>query len=281
MADEKKEEGKESERKDAEKRFDEKMDTLLKGVSDRLDAICSRMDAMEEEDKKREDKARKDAEEHEKPEFLKDDRKDANEEPPELEEGKAKRIAADKARKDAEEKEKEKERDDSRADSLASLERTVREQGDLIRALTASAPRAVSDEEYSRLVQFQARADEALVPLGKRAPRPLNGETPMAYRRRCAEMLRSSSPKWKDLPIHGISDELFERVAEDQIYADAAVAARTPDSGSGEFIRAVPRRSEGGHSVVEFVGNTHFVRQFSRAPVRTRVTDLRINQRNT
>lgn len=258
----------------AQVRIDEVLDKLLKGVDSlRSDmASCnSRMDAWEEEEKKRDDK-RKDASEEKK-----------EEKGEEKEETKARELAADK-RKDASEEEKKKEekeekrddkrkdsekeeRMDSRADSIpAALQKQLDAQADMIRNLTASigAASKVSDADYSAVIKAQARADDAFVAHGNRAPRPLPGETVMAYRRRVADDLKKYSERWnKDLK--STPDELFEQIEKD-IYADAFERARRPNDIPVGKIREVVKNTPSGHVVTEFYANndTHFVRSLMR-----------------
>ena len=268
-------------RKDAEEKArkdSEKLDVLLKGVNSvakRMDSMCERMDAFEKDDK-----ARKDAAEEER---KKSDAAKKDEEPL-AEKEKAEKLAADKAKKDSEmmeadkakkdaaEKEEKEKADAARGDAVTSLERKLADQSRVIDELRTKLPRPVTDEEWAQLVGFQARADEALISFGRRAPRPLSGEEPEAYRRRVAEMLRPYSPRWKDVPINAMADATF-RVCEEQIYADAVVAARTPSDLASGTIRAVPKTTAGGHAVTEFVGATHFVKQFARAPRRAMIRD--------
>ena len=276
MADEKKVEENKDVKAVEQARTDEKLDLLLKGVADavsRVDAACARMDALE-----RANKARQDAEEGkegEGKEFTEKDKpprlvadkacKDEDEKPADKDEG----AKDEKAKADGgEEKEpevKEEARKDARADAIVNdLRSLIERQSQQIAELSTRVPRPVSDDEWSTLVGLQSRADDALVPLGKRAPRPFNGETPVAYRRRVAEMLRPYSSRWKAIPVNSITDAAFESVVEGQIYADAAVSARTPTDLDGGRIRAVQKHSTSGHQVTEFVGSAHFVKQLAR-----------------
>jgi hypothetical protein len=270
MADKTKEEmeREDAARKDAEEKArkdGEALDVMLKGidsVAKRMDAICERMDAWEKDDK-----ARKDAAEAE--EKKEEEKKDVDE--PDKDKEKAEELAADKAKKDAAEEE-EKKADAARADAVTTMQRKLADQDRVIEELRTKLPRPVTDDEWAQLVGYQARADEALVSFGRRAPRPLAGEEPENYRRRVADLLRPYSPRWKEVPIAAMADATF-KVCEEQIYADAVVAARTPTDLAGGGIRAVPKTSSGGHNVTEFVGGTHFVKQFARPPRRVMIRD--------
>lgn len=283
MAEEKDKDEKKDTRSDAEKRADEKMDLILKRMGDaaeKVDACMKRMDAWDEE--KKADAARRDA--FEKAEKEKADAKRKDEEAMadakrkdaeggETEE--AKRLAADKARKDAEEKEKDKERDDSRADALPALQKAFDEQKALVAALIANQPKQRSDADITEMTGIQSRGDEALAMHGKRAPRYMDGETPMAYRRRIAELLKPSS-KWKDIPLDGIRDDAFVSQVEGQIYADAANRAALPGDLEEGQMREIKKVLPSGHTQTEFVGNgTHFVKRFTPPRLRGGVRDPR------
>ncbi len=266
-------------RADADKRMEEKLDAMLKGVGDaamKVDACMKRMDAWEE----REDKKRKDAAEEEekrKADAAKADaaKKDEGKEETEEEREKAKRLAADKAKKDAAEEEERKKADAARADAATGLSARLEAQQALIDKLLANAPRDISDAEFGKLADIQSRADEALIQHGKRAGRPMLGETVIAYRRRMSNELKKYSPKWKDLPLEGIRDDAFEAQIESQIYADAAIAAKTPtDIADGE-LRCVPKTGPGGHRINEYFGQPSAWMDPIAGPVRQYVRNFK------
>lgn len=248
----------EKEREDAARKdASDKLDVLLKGVSDaatKMDACMQRMDAFEAKEKERDDAARKDAAEKEEKE------------------------KADKAKKDADEKEKaEKEKADStRADSVAGLSKRLEESEKTIAALLGRVPKDLTDAELATMTGIQSRADEVFVQFGKRAPRAQLGETPIAYRRRLAEHLRPFSDKWKSIELSAVRDDAFEGQVENQIYADAALRAMQPNDLDPGSIREIKRTTPSGHIETSFVGNNyHFVKRFSRPPQRGRVLDPR------
>jgi chromosome segregation ATPase len=221
----------------------EKLDKLLSGidsVSKRLDSIeakadaaHSRMDAMEEE---------------------------------ETEEKKA----ADKAKRDAEEEAEkkaaaEKAEADKKADSV-NIEERVRAE------LDKRLPARLSDEDHRKLADAQAKADSVFQAFGDAAPRPLDGESLLAYRRRVATTLKSHSPAWKPVDLAAIADSVAFEVAEGQIYKDAREAARNPvDLGDNELREIVRVDSATGTRKIDFVGKHSFVRGF-KAPTTARVT---------
>ena len=224
----------------------EKLDKMLS----KIDALCSRMDAMEEEDKKRKgseeeeerkaDKAKKDEDE---------EKEDVGEE--------EKKVAIDKSRKDAKRKdeseEEEKKEEESRKDAeLADLKAQVSALARLVR------PTRLSDEERTAMIDAQARADSVYRLHGKEAPRPMDGETLVAYRRRLADGVRAHSKNWSDVDIGGLADAALS-VAERQIYADADEAGRRPPVGSFDGLRAIKRQDEAGRTIIEYVGDPRSV----------------------
>jgi len=240
-------------RKDAD--AGEKLDKTLA----LLDSISKRMDAFEEE--KKADKARKDAEEAEEKKADKS-KKDGEDEitAGEKEEAEAK-VAADKAKKDAEEEKKC--ADAARADS---------ETAKRIAALEARLPAQLSDEDLSKFADAQARADSVMSAFGKQAPRPLQGETLLAYRRRLANGLKDNSAAWKGVNLSAIADDAAFSNIETAIYADSIAAAYNPVDLGGDSLREIrkvdPRTNR---ATTEFVGQPNaWMSAFS--PVRRRVT---------
>jgi chemotaxis protein histidine kinase CheA len=268
-------------RADADKRMDEKLDLALKGIADATSCmkdVMKRQDAIEEREKTRDDAAKKDADEMEKAEKEKADKAKRDAEDPEKK-AEAERLTADKAKKDAEDEEAKKKADAGRADSgeVGTLRAKLAEHEKTIKELAARpVPAHVSDAEFETMSGIQSRADAVMIMLGKRASRPMLGETPMAYRRRLAAGLKGLSPTWKDIPLESLRDDAFTGAVEDTIYADAAVAARSPMDLDAGTIRAVTQTLPSGHVETRFMGrDTHFVRQFSRPVQRARILDPR------
>lgn len=248
-----------------------------------MDGMSKRMDSMEErfakKDEERDDstviyrgqkapnpnrkdeeneKAKKDAEEKERMDAEEKDRKDAEE----------KEKAEAEAKKDEDEK---KARDDAaRKDSESSdrLKRLETALGDVVAVL----PKVRTDEDYHAMCDVQARADEAYSALGQRsAPRFLDGEDSLGYRRRLVRDLKKHSPDWKDVNIHAITDDSAFSVMERRVYADAMDVARSPVTAEPGTLRAVTRRS-GGHEITEYVGEPSTWMNAFAGPARQFVT---------
>ena len=255
MAEEHKEEMVVDKKADAE--AGEKLDKVLAhldSVAKMCDSLGKRMDAYEEE------KAKADAASEEEQEEEKADEDDEDEnvaakkkadDDLEEEEGKPVPVAADKAkrRKDAEEEEMA---DKTKADS-ADLRRKIA-------ALEARLPKQISDEDYAKMADAQARADAVYNSFGKRAPRPLDGETLNRYRRRLATNLKEHSPTWKGVDLGKINDEAAFTPIESQIYSDAQVAARNPVDLDEDVLREITTRDRMTDRVMNtFVGKKTFI----------------------
>lgn len=95
--------------------------------------------------------------------------------------------------------------------------------------MTRFADVSLCDEMTGDYRQAQARADAAVRSLGDEAgaPRWLDGERLCDYRRRLLEPLKQHSPAWRSVENIPASEDLL-RLAEGQIYADAAQEARHP-----------------------------------------------------
>ncbi len=188
----------------------------MKAIMDSLGALAKRMDSMEEAAKPA--KVAADADESEE---------------------------AKKAKADAD-KESEKE-----AEAKADAAFIARVDA----AVAARLPKQASDEEHAAMADAQARCDSVASAFGSAAPRPLQGESPLAYRRRLVGAYKEHSPAWKGVDITAITDPAMLGIAETQIYADAMTAAMNPAAPEGETLREVQTKSRAGHSVSTFVGN--------------------------
>lgn len=254
-------EDKKNEDKEVEKKADagegtqlDKVLSHLDTMSKRLDSVCGRMDSYDEESKKRADAARKDDDEA-MLDKRKDSRKDADEKGGEGDDDKAKRLAAD-ARKDAEEKEEETKKVADSVSKLAADNDALKKQ---LAELASRLPRQIDDAEHTSMIAAQAHADSVYSGFGKSAPRPLDGETPASYRRRLAEGVKRHSKSWKEIDLSHLQDAAFD-IAEKQIFADAAVAAKQPDDlADGELREIAQVNPITGARSTEFRGRGTFI----------------------
>lgn len=162
-----------------------------------------------------------------------DSRKDADD----------KAAAEEKARKDADDKVK------ADADMKAKADADEKEKEE-------AAKRADADAEA--MADCQAKADSVYQLHGKAAPRKMEGESLLGYRRRLARGLQPHSAAWKGADLSAIADSVALGIAETAIYADAASASRNPivDEGAPRMPRAITSRSPSGHNVTTFAGPT-------------------------
>jgi len=137
------------------------------------------------------------------------------------------------------------------ADSVAKrVESAVAKR---LAALEAKIPAQLTDAEVSAMGEIQARADTIYAAFGDSAPRPLQGETGLAYRKRLAKGLQTHSMAWKDVDLSALPENVVS-VAEGAIYADAMTAARNPANVEVDQLRAVKTRDATGRVVTSFVG---------------------------
>lgn len=261
------------------------LDAVLKGmdaVTKALDSTNKRLDSIEDMNAKREDKARKDAEEDEAEKkadarrradaFEFGARKDGEEDDDfkkrldaeekdcldaEMEAGEPEPVAMDKAKKrrrDAEEEDEKmakdrKDRKDSRIDSD-----TVNGLLARIDELEGKIPVHMADEDFAAMAAIQARADGIYNLLGRSASRAMQGESPLAYRRRLLDGVKEHTDyKAVDLGVIAVDSSAFD-VIEGQIFQQAALVARSPASVPPGELREVVRQSN-GHTITEFVGD--------------------------
>lgn len=186
----------------------------------------------------------------------------ANKPAPELQ------TAADKAKADAEEESKKKEEEEkSKADAQAKADADIRAKID---AIQAALPKALSDADYAQMADCQAKADSVYSAFGDRAPAPLNGEAPLAYRKRLAAKLKEHSTTLKAADLNAIADSATFDFVEKQIYSDAMTAAMNPVASAGMGLREVITRSRAGHEISTFIGKvSDFTNQF-KTPVMKR-----------
>ncbi|HCE8854857.1 TPA: NUDIX hydrolase [Klebsiella michiganensis] len=223
--------------KEAEKMDEEKIVALINKA---IDARLAKADS-EAADLK----AKADAEEAAKKEK-------ADAEAKEAEEAKAKADAEEKAAKekaDAEAKEKA----DAEAAEKMAKEKADSQLRQEIAELRSRIPTELSDEERNEVAEAQVKADSVFSSFGKRAPIPLSGEKPMAYRRRLMIQLQEHSPDFKAVDLSAIADSQLLSAAEKHIYADAQKAASL-SVGPG-MLREIKRKDATGREISTFEGD--------------------------
>lgn len=220
----------------------------LDAVFARLDSmfapLVSRLDALEaKKDADKDPEAKKDADCD--PDAKKDFDKDAPESKKDADDDKEDDKDDDKKdeRKDAD--------DDDRADAarMDAVERRVS-------AFEKMIPRQMTDAERDEVAAAFARADSVYQMAGKKAPYAMDGETPIAYRRRLVRGLQSQSPAYKDVRLDTASaDPALFSIIENGIYADAEKNARAPDDVPLMTLRPIVRTDAAGRRITEFTGD--------------------------
>jgi hypothetical protein len=153
--------------------------------------------------------------------------------------------------------------DAAKADSVSSLRRQMADQAATIRRLE-SLMKPKSDDEHAAFADAQARADAVFNGFGQRAPRPLEGEALIDYRKRLATKLKSYSPVWKSVKFSQLPEEAFG-IAETQVYSDAISAASNPtDLEAGELRQVTKLDPTTGVRTINFYGKESFVKQMGR-----------------
>ncbi|HBZ1409465.1 TPA: NUDIX hydrolase [Klebsiella pneumoniae] len=223
--------------KEAEKMDEEKIVALINKA---IDARLAKADS-EAADLK----AKADAEEAAKKEK-------ADAEAKEAEEAKAKADAEEKAAKEKADAEAKAKADAEEAEKMAK-EKADSQLLQEIAELRSRIPTELSDEERNEVAEAQVKADSVFSSFGKRAPIPLSGEKPMAYRRRLMIQLQEHSPDYKAVDLSAIADSQLLSTAEKHIYADAQKAASL-SVGQG-MLREIKRADATGRQISTFEGD--------------------------
>lgn len=222
---------------EAEKMDEEKIVAL---INQTLDARMAKADS-EEADRK----AKADAEEAAKKEK-------ADAEAKEAEEAKAKADAEEKAAKEKADAEAKEKADAEEAERMAK-EKADSQLRQEIADLRSRIPTELSDEDRNEVADAQVKADSVFSCFGKRAPVPLSGEKPLAYRRRLMIQLQEHSPDFKSVDLSSIADSALLSVAEKTIYADAQKSASL-SVGPG-MLREIKRADATGRQISTFEGD--------------------------
>ncbi|HBZ1461864.1 NUDIX hydrolase [Klebsiella pneumoniae] len=166
-------------------------------------------------------------------------------------EAKAKADAEEPAKKEkADAEDKEAEEAKAKADAEEKADSQILQE---IAELRSRIPTELSDEERNEVAEAQVKADSVFSSFGKRAPIPLSGEKPMAYRRRLMIQLQEHSPDYKAVDLSAIADSQLLSTAEKHIYADAQKAASL-SVGPG-MLREIKRADATGRQISTFEGD--------------------------
>ena len=237
--------------KEKAKADSEKWDKLMSAV----DSLCKRMDSYENEKNDKKADAMPAEEMNVGDKKADSDGKKADDD--------AKDKEADAAKLKAEAKEEEAKADAAKRES-ALLDRVS--QLEKMLAMTASlTPKPLTDADHAAMADAQAKADSIYGAFGKQAPRALNGEDILAYKKRLAAPMKQHSSAWKDVDLAGLEASVFA-IAEAAIYADSMEAAIHPSVAPEAGLRAVTRDTGTGHKVTTFYGRPGAWMDDFRAP---------------
>jgi hypothetical protein len=257
------------------KKADDDDDKKDDGITQVKNKICADADDPPKDDSKKADAKKDDDGELEIKHKGKDDSKKADAKKADAKKADAKKADAKKADDDDDKKsddddDKKSDDDDDKkddeakkSDSIGVLRRQIADQSEVIARLERMM-KPKTDDEHAAFADAQAKADSIYQGFGKHAPRPLEGELLMDYRKRLATNLKMHSPRWKTSKLTRLDDETFGNI-EDQIYADAATAAANPtDLDVGELRMVTKVDPTTGVRSNVFYGKEHFVKSMGR-----------------
>ena len=146
---------------------------------------------------------------------------------------------------------------DSFADSIvarATARATAPLRADIER-LSRMIPAELSIEQRQQFAAAQEQAEIAFQSFGDHAPAPMQGESIGTYRRRLASKMQQHSDKWKNTKLTAIADDATLEVIVGEIYNDAAAVARRGLDVAAGRLMPVRRRTDAGHTVIEYRGS--------------------------
>jgi hypothetical protein len=135
--------------------------------------------------------------------------------------------------------------------------------------------RTVTLDDFHAAQEQQARADQIYQALDSHAPAPrvLEGEGPLGYRKRIASDLKRHSPTWRNVEVRDLPNPAFD-VAEAQIFSDAQRAVYDPSTVPAGTLREVVEPDRTGRRITRFIGDPQDCWSAFKTPVR-RVIGMR------
>jgi hypothetical protein len=131
--------------------------------------------------------------------------------------------------------------------------------------MTIASNTPLSEGMRQDYASVQAKADSIAQAFDDSAPRWMNGESLVDYRRRLLDQFKAHSPAWRTvekLP----RDEATLRIAESQIYTDALHAAQNPVVPPGQMVERITS-DRSGRRITRFHGDpAAWMNQFKLAP---------------
>jgi hypothetical protein len=178
-------------------------------------------------------------------------------------EGAEKAKKADSEKEESEEEKKKKADAEMEAKAKADAEAEEKAKAD---AEEAKAKADAEEAERPMMADAQAKCDSVMASFGGQAPRPLLGENLLQYRRRLAAGVQKHSKAWAKVDLSRLDSEALA-VAETQIYADAATAARSGQDVPAGVLLEIKTRDAAGRQVSTFRGHPRdWLDQFKSVP---------------
>lgn len=140
-------------------------------------------------------------------------------------------------------------------------ENEIVEKGKAKRTVADSVSRAIGKLwREQALTEAQGRADGVAQCRGEQAPRPLDGETPLNYRKRLLRPHMKHSTEFKEVDLGAIDDPILLGGIEQKVYADSIAASAKPERYYDKpGLTEVVKVDASGRRIIEFVGKHHFV----------------------
>lgn len=180
-------------------------------------------------------------------------------------EEKAAKAQAELEKKKAEEKEDVKDESDDDGKKGEPMPAAADKDVAEIKADTADLKKRFADfekankeeteEERVAKTEAQSRADAVAHAFGDAAPRPMQGETLLGYRRRLVSKFKKHSEDYKDIDITGAEGPMLA-IIEKRVYADAMTAALHPTDLPDGQLREIVMPDRTGRRISTFHGKS-------------------------
>jgi len=161
-----------------------------------------------------------------------------------------------KFKKDAkrmdEDEEEEEEKHEAKKDNEGKVEMPAGEMHFTDDDAKKDEEAAKMDEEAGMYSDAQAACDSVYAAFGKRASRPLQGESLLGYRKRLLRGLQTYSDAYKAIDLRSIKDAALLAIAEKQIFADALAASKIVAHGDSLVENRTTDRA--GRTISTFTG---------------------------
>jgi len=135
---------------------------------------------------------------------------------------------------------------------------------DALEAKTTPQP----EEEQAKMADAQCKADSVYAAFGDSAPRPMQGESLLGYRKRLLSKMQPHSISFKEVKLSAIADDSVLDVVEKGIYADALQAANSPAQVPVGMLVETVRTDMAGRRITEFKGSPSAWTNAFKAPKR-------------